>query len=208
MLKQKDNVQCHSVKLKKSQNDMKENAKNIIQKKINEVVPYKRNPRKNDNAVDYVANSIREFGFQSPIIIDENDVIICGHTRYKAAKKLGLKTVPCIVAKGLTDEQVKAYRITDNKVSEMSEWDDALLKGELSELSGIDMSEFGIEFSDPVEKAYLKEIAAKSPPKDVIIVMSFPVEQIKDAQKVIEFAGSLTPSMLEHTFVYEKTSEN
>lgn len=126
---------------------MKDNVKNIIQKKINEVVPYKRNPRKNDNAVDYVANSIREFGFQSPIIIDENDVIICGHTRYKAAKKLGLKTVPCIVAKGLTDEQVKAYRIADNKVSEMSEWDDALLKGELSELSDIDMSEFGIEFS-------------------------------------------------------------
>lgn len=88
---------------------MKDNAREIIQKNTSDLIPYERNPRVNDNAVDKVANSIREFGFKSPIIIDEHNVIICGHTRLKAAKKLGLKEVPVIVARDLTDEQIKAY---------------------------------------------------------------------------------------------------
>lgn len=121
---------------------MKDNAKEIIQKDITEVIPYDKNPRKNNKAVDKVANSIRSFGFQSPIIIDEHNVIICGHTRLKAAKKLGLKKVPCVVATGLTDAEIRAYRIADNKVGELAEWDNDLLAGEL-ELCEINMEEFG-----------------------------------------------------------------
>ena len=99
----------------------------IIDKKIGEIKPYEKNPRKNDNAVDAVASSISQFGFKNPIVIDGNNVIICGHTRYKAAKKLGLDVVPCVVASDLTDEQIKAYRLADNKVAELAEWDIDLL---------------------------------------------------------------------------------
>lgn len=94
----------------------------IIQMKIEQLKPYANNPRKNDGAVDVVANSIKEFGFKSPIIVDKNNVIIAGHTRYKASKKLGLKEVPVIVADDLTEEQVKAFRLADNKVGEIAEW--------------------------------------------------------------------------------------
>jgi len=87
----------------------------IVNKNINELKEYINNPRNNDNAVDYVANSIKEFGFKVPIVIDKNNVIVAGHTRYKASKKLGITEVPCIVADDLTDEQIKAFRLVDNK---------------------------------------------------------------------------------------------
>jgi DNA modification methylase len=93
-----------------------------------------------------VANSIKEFGFKVPIIIDANGVIVTGHTRYKAAKKLGMETVPCILADDLTDEQVKAFRLADNKVAEIADWDFELLDDELSQVLDIDMEEFGFEF--------------------------------------------------------------
>lgn len=105
---------------------------------INKIKPYENNPRVNDNAVDKVASSIKEFGFNSPIVIDEKNVIINGHTRYKAAKKLGLTEVPVIKVTGLTESQVKAYRIADNKTSEYSEWDFEKLIDELKELSSDD----------------------------------------------------------------------
>ena len=89
----------------------------IVEKKIEEIKPYEKNPRKNDGAVDAVANSIEQFGFRVPVVIDKDNVIVCGHTRYKAAKKLGLDTVPCVIADDLTEEQIKAYRLADNKVS-------------------------------------------------------------------------------------------
>lgn len=117
----------------------------IIEKRLNEITPYEKNPRKNDSAVEYVANSIREFGFKVPLVIDNDGVIVAGHTRWKAAKKLGLKTVPCIIADDLTDEQVKAFRLADNKVAEKAEWDFDLLAGELDELIDFDMSVFGFE---------------------------------------------------------------
>ena len=101
---------------------------------ISEIIPYNKNPRKNDKAVDIVAKSIKEFGFKVPIILDKNNVIIAGHTRLKAAEKLGLKEVPVLWADDLTPEQVKAFRIMDNKSSEYAEWDRELLKGELKEL--------------------------------------------------------------------------
>lgn len=114
----------------------------VVAKKLNEIRPYEKNPRRNDDAVDAVAASIKEFGFQQPIVVDKDGVIIAGHTRYKAAKKLGLKTVPVVVADGLTDEQVKAYRLADNKTGELAEWEENLL---MQELAGIemDMEQFG-----------------------------------------------------------------
>lgn len=104
---------------------------NIINLKLEQLHPYENNPRKNDEAVKYVAESIKEFGFKVPIVIDKNNVIIAGHTRYKAAKKLKLTEVPCIVADDLTDDQVKAFRLADNKVGEIAEWDLDLLNIEL-----------------------------------------------------------------------------
>ena len=119
--------------------------KQIIFKQINEIKEYENNPRKNDMAVDALANSIKEFGFNQPIVIDKNNVIVCGHTRLKASKKLGLKKVPCVKLDNLTDEQVKAYRLADNKTAELSDWDFSLLANELEELSDIDMNEFGFD---------------------------------------------------------------
>jgi len=111
----------------------------IEMRKLAEVKPYERNPRLNDNAVDAVARSIQEFGFRQPIVVDVEGVIICGHTRWKAAQKLGLETVPVHVAKDMTPEQVRAYRIADNKLAEMATWDIELLPIELSELQAMDV---------------------------------------------------------------------
>ena len=125
----------------------------IIEKNIKELIPYEKNPRKNDQSVDKVANSIKEFGFKVPIVVDKNNIIVCGHTRYKAAKKLKLAVVPCVVADDLTEEQIKAYRLADNKVGEDSEWDMDLLHGELSDIIDIDMTDFGfqIDFDEDVD---------------------------------------------------------
>ena len=83
---------------------------NITHKTLDELIPYENNPRDNDDAVDYVAESIKEFGFKVPIIIDKHNVIVAGHTRYKASKKLGINEVPCIIADDLTEEQIKAFQ--------------------------------------------------------------------------------------------------
>lgn len=119
----------------------------IIEKKLEELKPYENNPRKNDEAVEYVANSIKEFGFKVPIIIDKNGVIIAGHTRYKASQQLGLEKVPCIIADDLTEEQIKAFRLADNKVSEKAEWNFDLLEQEIAEIQNIDMSMFDFDLS-------------------------------------------------------------
>ena len=124
----------------------------IIEKNIKELIPYDKNPRKNDQSVDKVANSIKEFGFKVPIVVDKNNIIVCGHTRYKAAKKLKLAVVPCVVADDLTDEQIKAYRLADNKVGEDSEWDIDLLGEELDGIFDIDMSDFGFDLSEEEEE--------------------------------------------------------
>ena len=126
----------------------------IIKMKVEDLIPYINNPRNNENAVDKVASSIAEFGFKSPIIIDKNNVVINGHTRLLASKKLGLEEVPVIKADDLTEAQVKAFRITDNKTSEYAEWNEDLLKLELEQLEemnfnlddlNIDYSDFGLE---------------------------------------------------------------
>lgn len=118
----------------------------IVNKKIDEVFLYANNPRKNDMAVDKVAASIKEFGFKVPIVIDKKGVIVAGNTRYKASRQLGLEEIPCLVADDLTEQQIKAFRIADNKTSEFAEWDMELLEIELEGLddifTGFDEEEF------------------------------------------------------------------
>lgn len=124
----------------------------IIYKNIDKLIPYKNNPRLNDEAVEYVKNSIKEFGFKVPIVIDKNNVIIAGHTRIKASKELGIKDIPCIIADDLTEEQVKAFRLADNKVAEKSVWDYTKLDEELDSILDIDMSMFDFNINtDDVE---------------------------------------------------------
>ena len=117
---------------------------NIQNLSLKDIHPYARNPRKNDEAVKNVAASIREFGFLVPLVIDANHEIVAGHTRYKAAQSLGLKTVPCVIADELTDEQIRAFRLADNKVGEMAQWDMDLLPLELADIA-LPMADFGFE---------------------------------------------------------------
>ena len=120
----------------------------IIYKKLKELKPYANNPRKNDDSVELVANSIKEFGFKVPIVVDKNNEIIAGHTRLKATKSLKLDLVPCIVADDLNDEQIKAFRLADNKVAEKSEWDIPLLDLELDKITNIDMEKFDFHIAE------------------------------------------------------------
>lgn len=153
----------------------------IVEMKLKDIKPYEKNPRINENAVEKVVNSIKEFGFQAPIIIDENNVIIAGHTRHKAAQELGLAVVPCVVAAGLTDAQIKAYRIADNKTAEFAEWDDILLAGELTELSSleVDLETLGFEewelehllnpiTEDELQDFFIEKNHAPKEPKKII----------------------------------------
>jgi site-specific DNA-methyltransferase (adenine-specific) len=117
----------------------------IVYKKVDELIPYINNPRRNDDAVDKVASSIKHFGFKVPIVIDQQNEIVAGHTRLKAAKKLGIKEVPCIVADDLDDNQIKAFRLADNKVSEAAAWDDELLGIEMFSINDIDLTDFGFD---------------------------------------------------------------
>lgn len=129
---------------------------------VDDIIPYEKNPRRNDDAVKFVANSIREFGFNDPIVINGEGVVLAGHTRLKAAKSLGMKQVPVYVRTDMTPEQEKAFRIADNKASEKAYWDDFLLKDELNDLGdAFQMTDFGFEdwelgmdeklFADPEE---------------------------------------------------------
>ena len=115
---------------------------------VDQIRPYERNPRKNDSAVDAVAASIREFGWKVPLVIDKDGTVVTGHTRLKAAKKLGMKRVPVIIADDLTPEQVRAFRLADNKVGEIAEWDMDLLGLELMNVTAVDMAELGFDVLD------------------------------------------------------------
>lgn len=130
---------------------------NILEIELTELIPYENNPRNNEEAVEPVANSIKTFGFKVPIVVDKNNVIIAGHTRYKAAKKLGLEKVPCIVADDLTDEQVKAFRLADNKVGELATWDLELLNIELENIMDIDMSEFSFDLDLEIDEISVED---------------------------------------------------
>ena len=122
---------------------------NITERNITDIKPYDNNPRNNDAAVTPVMNSIREFGFKVPIVIDKDGIIIAGHTRYRAALELKLKKVPCVVADDLTDQQVKAFRLADNKVSEFAAWDMSKLNIELEGIYDLEMDAFGFDMDIP-----------------------------------------------------------
>ncbi len=124
----------------------------IIEKELSWLKPYAKNPRDNASAVEPVANSIKEFGFKVPIVATSDGEIINGHTRFKASKLLGLEKVPVIIADDLTDEQIKAFRLADNKTGELANWDFSLLDEELSDIIDLDMSDFGFEIDDLIEE--------------------------------------------------------
>ena len=130
---------------------------------IDDIKPYKNNPRLNEDAIPYVMNSIKEFGFKNPIILDKNNVIVAGHTRLESAKRLDMKEVPVIYADDLTDEQVKAFRLADNKVAEKSMWDYTKLDEELDNILDIDMSIFDFE---NIEETNLDEFFEESEEKE------------------------------------------
>lgn len=121
----------------------------VVDLPVSEIKPYENNPRDNSRAVEYVKKSIEEFGFQQPLVLDKDKTIIVGHTRFLAAKEIGLETVPCVIADNLTEAQAKAYRLADNKTSDYSVWDNKLLLEELEGLDQIDDSIFtGFEWGD------------------------------------------------------------
>jgi len=146
---------------------------NVKQVDIKILKPYENNPRINDTAVDYVARSIEEFGFKVPIVIDANNVIVTGHTRYKAAQELGMETVPCIIADDLSKEQVQAFRIADNRVSEIADWDFDKLLGELEDIE-MDLSwlNFSFEYEEEPEEEDEDEVISV---------------------KTLEFGGNIVP---------------
>ena len=119
----------------------------IVYKTLGELTPYENNPRNNDEAVQYVKNSIEKFGFKVPIVIDKDGVIVAGHTRYKASMELDLAQVPCIVADDLTEEEIRAFRLADNKTAEAATWDLGMLDEELATI-GFDMAQFGFDEDD------------------------------------------------------------
>ena len=141
-------------------NALKLSADKIVMLPVSEVRPYEKNPRKNADAVKFVKASIEQFGFKVPIIIDSNRVIVCGHTRLLAAKSLGMAEVPCIMADDLTDDQIRAFRLADNKVGEFAEWDIDLLGDELDAIADacdIDMGDFGFDLSDEEETEVVED---------------------------------------------------
>ena len=143
--------------------------------KTDKLIPYVNNPRHNEDAVEKVMASIHEFGFKVPLVIDKNNVVVTGHTRLKAAKKLGIEEVPCVVADDLSDAQIKAFRIADNKVSEYAEWDEELLQVELEQLEeldfnldslSIDFSDFDLDVGDDIEEIEPEEVEVPEVPEE------------------------------------------
>lgn len=130
--------------------------------KVADLIEYENNPRKNKKAVAAVAESIKQFGFKNPIIIDKDGVIIAGHTRKAAAEQLGLETVPCIIADDLTPEQAAAFRLADNKTGELAEWDFEKLEAEIKALADfpVSMADFGFDLSEFVERTEVEEVEA------------------------------------------------
>jgi len=154
----------------------------IEYKKIDDLIPYDKNPRDNAQAVDMVMESIKEFGFKNPIIIDKNNVIVAGHTRLLAAKKLNFTVVPTIKAKDLTDKQIKAFRIADNRTAEFAEWDEELLRAELSEVDGF--TGFSV---DEIKELSFKNVGYKEKePKDKETMLCIKFEDVEDVRKVEE----------------------
>lgn len=159
-----------------------------------ELVPYEKNPRMNDGGVQPVIESIKAYGFKVPIVVDSNNVVICGHTRLKAALQMGLDSVPCIIADDLTEEQVKAFRIADNKVSDFSIWDNKLLLEELTALDDTDWFT-GFDFAelDGLDVLNEKDNSAVEDNEDgvtyEVVCRSMNRERVEKIQKIWEEMG-------------------
>lgn len=134
----------------------------LVKRQLADVHPYEKNPRKNDAAVDAVVESIRQCGYIAPIIVDEDGVILAGHTRYKALTKLGKTEVECIVREGLTEEQKKKYRLLDNKTNELADWDMEMLAGELADL---DFGDLDLDWGIDLEEEEAPEIVEDDVPE-------------------------------------------
>lgn len=157
----------------------------IIEKRIEELIDYENNPRHNEAAIGKVAASIEAFGFKVPIVIDKDNVIIAGHTRRKAAERLGLQTVPCIIADDLTEEQVKAFRLADNKTSEFAEWDFEKLNEELAELRDMDFDMLAFGFAVEMKEEFDERDLDDDVKKENVIV-SINCNNVNDYESIKE----------------------
>ena len=155
---------------------------NVILRSLSDIKPYAHNPRHNDQAVDAVARSIQEFGFRQPIVVDEQDVIIVGDTRYKAAQQLGLAEVPVHVAAGLSPAQAKAYRLADNKTAQLAVWNEDLLIQELQELERleIDLEHTGFSATELAQLLAADPADGNTDPDDIPAPPDDPVTQSGD----------------------------
>ena len=166
----------------------------IVKLKLSQVKPYEKNPRLNDSAVDAVAESIRQCGYCSPILVDENNVILAGHTRYKALQKLGWKEAEVVVRDGLTDEQKRKYRLLDNKTNELASWDFDLLA---DEIEGLDFGDFDFGFNigdensdDYVDDFFDRGVEAKEKPVVLgVKVICGTKEQVDEVMAMLKEAG-------------------
>ena len=170
----------------------------IVSIPTSQIKEYKNNPRNNDQAVEFVANSIKEFGFKVPIVIDKNNEIVCGHTRYKALKKLGFDKAPCIIADDLNEEQIKAFRLADNKVGEVSTWDFNQLAVELDDITSIDMSEFNFDVELPKDEEFGEDFSLADGDKSEICQMTFTLHERQ--KELIEYALAQVGSDVSETF--------
>ena len=172
---------------------------NIQTLPLKDIRPYARNPRKNDEAVKSVAASIREFGFLVPLVIDRNHEIVCGHTRYKAAQSLGIKEVPCVIADELTDDQIKAFRLADNKVGEMAQWDMDLLPLELQGIM-LPRTDCGVQAisDEDIADTFTRDAGEKKPFQQISItvhdeqarLLLAAIKYVYDQQAVTETFGN------------------
>ena len=172
---------------------------NIVYRNIKELKPYKKNAKKHPKEqVERIANSIKEFGFTQPVIIDRNNCVVAGHGRILGAKKAGLKQVPTVMLEDLTEEQIKAYRLVDNKLNE-SEWDYSLLDEELENLTeDIDMDLFGFEFDEIEEEEHKKKVEFEVKKENKIIITCKTKRQTEDLYKrLIEEGYSCTKRISE-----------
>ena len=169
----------------------------IIQIKTSQLIPYENNPRQNKDAVPAVMKSIQEFGFKVPIVIDKNNVIVAGHTRVMAAQKLGMDSVPCIIADDLTDEQIRAFRLADNKTAELAEWDLDLLGKELAGLEMFDMQQFGFDLGNGEQDGGKNPYSAKVKIPQYQICGDVPqLYELVDTSKTDELISKIDSSSL------------
>ena len=167
---------------------------NIIYKNIKELKPYKKNAKKhNKEQVEQIANSIKEFGFTQPVIIDKNNCVVAGHGRILGAKKAGLKQVPTVTLEELTEEQIKAYRLVDNKLNE-SDWDSVLLAQELEEIKDLNMDLFGFDLAEEIEQEEKKYTMKTNIPQYEIKGEEPDITELCDTSKTAELLRRIKES--------------